>query len=338
MSFPAPGYAFSFDVSVGDKSIMLLLDRCDEITAAAGGRVYLAKDARLRADTFASMYPRRSAWLEIVRRYGASSCVRLGHEPAIRAHPMTDIFASRSALIIGASSLLGRELARKYAASGWRVVLAGRDADELGRVASDVAIRERAMVETIAVDLADTVSVDAAAAEVLRKGVPLVIIFVAGVSDGSSDAPYDPVVAQRLLAVNYAGQTRMVGALLPALKSAPGSMIAFVSSVAGDRGRRNNFVYGAAKAALNTYCQGLRALLAPNDVGVLTIKLGYMDTRLAYGVAPPALTCSPAYAANAICRSIERRRMVVYVPGFWRLVCFALRAIPERVFIRLPIP
>jgi decaprenylphospho-beta-D-ribofuranose 2-oxidase len=74
LSFPAPGYAFSFDLSVGDESIMLLLDRCDEITATAGGRVYLAKDARLRADIFAGMYPRRSEWLEIVRRYGAA-CV-----------------------------------------------------------------------------------------------------------------------------------------------------------------------------------------------------------------------------------------------------------------------
>jgi FAD/FMN-containing dehydrogenase len=73
LSFPAPGYVFSFDVSASDKSIMSFLDRCDEITAAAGGRVYLAKDARLRTDMFARMYPRLSEWREIVRRYGAAS-------------------------------------------------------------------------------------------------------------------------------------------------------------------------------------------------------------------------------------------------------------------------
>jgi decaprenylphospho-beta-D-erythro-pentofuranosid-2-ulose 2-reductase len=251
---------------------------------------------------------------------------------------MTELPASRSILIIGASSLLGRELARNYAASGWRVILAGRDADELGRVASDVAIRERAMVEVIAVDLADTVSIDAAALEVLRKGIPKVIIFVAGAANRLSEAPFDPKIAQSLLAANYVGPTRLVSVILPALRSAPGTMIAFVSSVAGDRGRRTNFIYGAAKAALNTYCQGLRALLVPNNVDILTIKLGYMDTRLSYGVAPPALTCSPAYAAKAIRRAIERRRMIVYVPSFWRWICFALRAIPEYLFIRLPIP
>jgi decaprenylphospho-beta-D-erythro-pentofuranosid-2-ulose 2-reductase len=251
---------------------------------------------------------------------------------------VTEPATSKSVLIIGASSMLGRALAHDYAASGWRIMLAGRDAEELQRVASDVTIRGHTIVDRISLDLGDTVSVDVAATEILRRGVPEVIIFVAGVANRLAEAPYDPVIAQSLLAVNYLGPTRLVGALLPALQAAPGSLIAFVSSVAGDRGRRTNFVYGAAKAALNTYCQGLRALLAPNGVGVLTIKLGYMDTRLAYGVAPPAITCSPSYAAKMIRRSIKRRRMVVYVPGFWRWICFFLCIIPEKIFIRLPIP
>ena len=251
---------------------------------------------------------------------------------------MSEPPATRSVLIVGATSLLGRSLTRDYAALGWNVVLAGRDAGEVGRVASDVAIRTRSNIATIVLDLADPDSIDAAATEVLHRGVPDIVIVVAGSIDGLSKSPYDSTVAQNLLAVNYAGPASFIGALLPALKAAPGSMVAFVSSVAGDRGRRTNFVYGAAKAALNTYCQGLRALLAPNNVGVLTIKLGYMDTRLAYGVAPAMLTCSPAYAAKAIRRSIERRRMVVYVPGFWRLIGMVVRAIPEWVFVRLSIP
>jgi short-subunit dehydrogenase len=246
--------------------------------------------------------------------------------------------ASQAALIIGASSMLGRELANAYAASGWRVILAGRDADELRRVASDVTIRHQTAVDTIALDLANSASIDEAGVVIQKNGIPDVIIFVAGDSTGSGEAPFDPGVAQNLLAVNYTGPTRLIAALLPMLKAAPGTMLAFVSSVAGERGRRTNFVYGAAKAASNAYSQGLRALLAPDGVGVLTIKLGYMDTRLAYGVAPPAMTCSPSYVAKSIRRAIERRRMVVYVPGFWRLISFILRAIPERLFIRLPIP
>ena len=231
--------------------------------------------------------------------------------------------------------MLGRELARQYGASGWPIILAGRDAGELNAVASDVAIRTGTTVDTMALDFGDTASIDRAAAEITLRGVPQVTIVVAGLIDGFAEAPYDAAIARNLLTINYVGPTRLVGMLLPDLKAAPGSAIAFVSSVAGERGRRANFVYGAAKAALNTYCQGLRALLAPHQVSVLTVKLGFMDTRLAYGVAPRALTCSPGFAAKAIRRAIDRRSMVVYVPGFWRVICFALRLIPERAFIRL---
>ena len=234
--------------------------------------------------------------------------------------------------------MLGRELARQYGASGWPIILAGRDASELKAVASDVAIRTGTTVDTMTLDFADNASIDRAADEIAREGVPQIMIVVAGLIDGFRRAPYDAAIARNLLTVNYVGPTHLVGTLLPALKAAPGAVIAFVSSVAGERGRRTNFVYGAAKAALNTYCQGLRALLAPNRVSVLTVKLGFMDTRLAYGVTPHALTCSPSYAARAIRRAIDRRSMVVYVPGFWRLICFVLRLIPERAFIRLPLP
>ena len=252
---------------------------------------------------------------------------------------MNELRVRRSALIVGATSLLGRALANEYAKDGWRVLLAGRDDAELKRIASDLSVRVTTpLPDTVVVNLADAHSIDSAAAEALRAGVPNVIIFVAGSTEGMATAPYDAAAAQNLLAVNYSGPARFVGLMLPALQKAPGSTIAFVSSIAGDRGRRTNFIYGAAKSALNAYCQGLRALLAPNDVGVLTVKLGYMDTRLAYGVAVPALTCSPGYAAKAIRRAIERRRLVVYVPAFWRWIGLALRLIPERVFIRLPIP
>ena len=244
----------------------------------------------------------------------------------------------QTALILGASSMLGRALALEYAALGWRIVLCGRDVEELKRCAADLAIRTSAAVDTISVDLTDGPSIDKCAVEILTKGLPRVTIFVAGAIDGAAEAPYDPVIMRNLHTINYMGVAHLVGALLPALKAASGSTIAFISSVAGDRGRRSNFVYGAAKAALNTYCQGLRALLPPNAVSILTVKLGYLDTRMAYGLAPSRLMCSPGYAAKVIRRSIERRRMVVYVPWFWHWICLVVRVIPERLFIRLPIP
>jgi hypothetical protein len=251
---------------------------------------------------------------------------------------MTGTAAAQSALIVGATSRLGRELALQYAKSGWRVILAGRDLDELRAVSSDVAIRTGATVDTLPLDLVDTPSVERAAAAIRRNGMPQAAIFVAGLIEGFADAPYDAAIAHNIMVVNYAGPAQLVSLLLPALKSRGDSALAFVSSIAGERGRGANFVYGAAKAALNAYCQGLRAVLAPHRVRVLTVKLGYMDTRLAYGLAPPALTCSPHFAAKAIRRAIDRGSMVVYVPRFWRPICFLLRLIPERLFIRLPLP
>lgn len=243
-----------------------------------------------------------------------------------------------TALIVGASSILGRALALEYAVRGWRIVLCGRDMEELKRCAADLAIRTSAPIDAIPVDLTDAPSIDNCAAEILAKGAPRVTIFVAGAVDGVADAPYDPAIVRNLHTVNYLGPAHLVAALLPALKGASGATIAFISSVAGERGRRINFVYGAAKAALNSYSQGLRALLAPHAVNVLTVKLGYTDTRMAYGLAPSRLMCSPSHAAKAIRRAIERRRMIIYVPWFWRWICLVLRIIPEPLFIRLPIP
>ncbi len=246
--------------------------------------------------------------------------------------------SERSVLVVGATSMLGREIAQQYAADGWRVLLAARDTEELRYVASDIAIRSGGKVENLHLDLADTTSIDQVAAKLRSEIVPQAIVFVAAISDASPAVPEDPALARSMIEVNYAGPTRLIGALLPTLRKAPETMIVLVSSVAGERGRRGNYVYGASKAALNTYAQGLRAALAPDGAGVLTVKLGYMDTRLAYGLTPPLLTCSPRYAARIIRRCADRRRMVIYVPFFWRWICLVLRAIPERLFIRLPIP
>jgi short-subunit dehydrogenase len=169
--------------------------------------------------------------------------------------------------------------------------------------------------------------------------LPRDIIFIIGYSDNADRATCDPALAELILTTNYIAITRFLARLLPQIEaSSSGHRIAFVSSVAGDRGRKTNFVYGAAKAALNTYAQGLRALLRPYGTTVLTIKLGYVDTRLAYGKTPALLTCSPAYVARSIRNAIHRQAMVIYLPWIWRPFMTLLKILPESVFIRLPLP
>lgn len=242
-------------------------------------------------------------------------------------------------LLIGGSSVIAHAIALSYAADGWTVIFAGRDLAELKASASDVAIRHRTPTSTIKFDALNPESIDNAAAFLVAGGpLPQDMIFVIGYSDGADCAIYDAALADRILATNYVAITRFLSLMLPTIQAGVGHRIVFVSSVAGDRGRKTNFVYGAAKAALNTYAQGLRALLLPHDTSVLTIKLGYVDTRLAYGKTPAFLTSSPRYVALSIRRSIQRKSMVIYLPWIWRPIMTLLRILPESIFIRLPLP
>lgn len=242
-------------------------------------------------------------------------------------------------LLIGGSSVIAQALARAYALDGWSVIFGGRNQRELDSSATDTAIRHGAATQTLRFDADDPSSVDTAAATLIAAArLPRDIVFVIGHSDGAERAPYDIVEAERIFAANYGAITRFLARLLPQIEAGGGHRIIFISSVAGDRGRKTNFVYGAAKAALNTYAQGLRAMLLPRGTHVLTIKLGYVDTRLAYEKTPALMTCSPAYAARSIRRALGRKAMVAYVPWIWRPIMTLLRHLPEAVFVRLPLP
>lgn len=239
----------------------------------------------------------------------------------------------RTVLIVGATSAVAEQLAARYAAPGTRLVLAARQPAALHAVAQDLRIRHGAAVEEVPFDAASPASVQAAAALFGSRPAPDVTVFALG-TNASPGAPENAAEVVRVMSVNFGAITAVMAALLPGLRARPGAAVALLSSVAGDRGRKTNFVYGAAKAALNAYAQGLRGLLHPH-VSVTTVKLGYVDSRMSYGLAPPALTVSAQNAARSIHRAIAARRDIVYVPGFWRWVMLVVRLIPERIFKRL---
>jgi short-subunit dehydrogenase len=241
------------------------------------------------------------------------------------------------AVIVGATSAVGEQLAACYAAAGWRLLLLARDAESLAAVASNLRLRHGAEVEEAIFDAAVPAQAEEAGRRCLLGGVPAVTVYVVG-SNAGAEAARHPAEVARVHAVNFQSAAAFVAPLLAPLQEAPGSSLAFVGSVAGDRGRSGNFVYGSAKAALEVYAQGLRALLHRARVSVTTAKLGYVDSRMSWGRSPAALTVSPEWAARRIQRAIASRREVVYVPGFWRLVMAVLGAIPEGLFKRLPIP
>jgi len=244
--------------------------------------------------------------------------------------------ASR-AVIVGATSAVGEALAASYARDGWALTVVARDPAALASVASNLRLRYGCDVLELHFDAGDPATAEAAGRACLAAGAPDVVIYAVG-CNAADGAVEDPTEIALVHSVNFGSAAAFTAPLLRHLGGRRDAALAFISSVAGDRGRKANFIYGSAKAALNAYAQGLRALLHPAGVSVTTVKLGYVDSRMSFGLAPLALTISAERAARCIRTAVERRREVVYVPGFWRAIMTVIRAIPEGIFKRLPLP
>jgi short-subunit dehydrogenase len=161
------------------------------------------------------------------------------------------------------------------------------------------------------------------------------VVLAFGYLGDQRRAEEDPVEARRILDTNLTGCVIALNLVAAHLARGGGGFVCALSSVAGERGRQSNYIYGAAKAGLTAYLSGLRNRLAGAGVQVLTVKAGIVDTRMSAGMPGSGLAAAPATVARAVVRAIERRRDVLYVPWFWRAIMLIIRAIPERVFKKL---
>ena len=238
-----------------------------------------------------------------------------------------------TALVVGATSDIGRAVARRLADGGWALQLAARDPARLEREARDLRVRTGAAVASLPCD-------------VLRGGgaslpdaldpLPDVAVCLVGLLGNQTESQRDAAAAERVMLTNYAGPALLMGALAERFERRGSGVLVGVSSVAGDRGRAVNYVYGSAKAGFTAFLSGLRNRLAGSGVHVVTVKPGFVRTRMTEGmVLPPRLTAEPEEVAAAVAEAIRRRRDVVYVRPLWRWVMFAIRAIPERFFKRM---
>ena len=237
-----------------------------------------------------------------------------------------------TALVIGATSGIGRAVAHALAAAGYGLQLAARDAAQLEREAQDVRLRTGVPVTEHTCDVLR----DDGGAALLRTLDPLpdVAVCVVGLLDVRAER--DGGVAARVMRTNYVGPALLLGALAERFEARGGGVLVGVSSVAGDRGRAANYVYGSAKAGLSAFLSGLRGRLAGSGVHVVTVKPGFTRTRMLDGMNPPApLTAAPEEVAAAIVGAVRRRRNVVYVRRIWRFIMLAVRAVPEPLFKRL---
>jgi short-subunit dehydrogenase len=228
--------------------------------------------------------------------------------------------------IIGATSAIAQEVARLYAAEGAALFLVARDEAKLNPVAADLRVRGAKSVDTFVADLA---SRDRDAAIVAAAGTADVVLIAHGSLPDQHAVEADPAAQAREVEVNATSFISLAAHFANVLK--PGSVLALIGSVAGDRGRRSNYTYGAAKAAVHAYSEGLRARLAPSNVAVVLIKPGWVDTPMTAGFRKNPLFASAASVARASKRAIEARRGVVYVPGFWRWISLAVAMLPARL-------
>jgi decaprenylphospho-beta-D-erythro-pentofuranosid-2-ulose 2-reductase len=237
-------------------------------------------------------------------------------------------------LILGATSPIARELALLYALDGAKLYLAARDLTEAERIAEDITIRTGAQAVAGEFDAADFGS---HAAFVERATVALgeldgaIVCF--GTLGDEAAAREDPDKALAIVNQNYTGAVSLMTLIAQRLERRRTGFIIAIGSVAGERGRARNYVYGSAKAALAVFTQGLRARLAAAGVHVMTVKLGTVDTRMTWG-RDSLLVVAPEAAARSIHAAWRRGADVVYVPWFWRPIMATIRMIPERLFKR----
>ena len=234
-------------------------------------------------------------------------------------------------LILGGTSTIARAIAAELAARRFDLALAGRDAAELEAVAADLRLRHGIAARVHLLDALDTPPAIEPCLTADVRGVVLAFGYLGDHRRAESDA----AETRRILDTNLTGSVLCLNAAAAHLVRTGGGFVCALSSVAGDRGRASNYLYGAAKAGLTAYLSGLRGRLAASGVRVLTVKAGIVDTRMSAGMPGAALAASPAKVARAVVRAIERGRDVIYVPWFWRWIMLLIRLIPEPVFKRL---
>jgi decaprenylphospho-beta-D-erythro-pentofuranosid-2-ulose 2-reductase len=238
-------------------------------------------------------------------------------------------------LLIGATSDIGRATAMRFADAGWRVALAARNDAEARRNADDIAARTGAEVTTHRIDILESdlfvPFVDALPA------LPDTVVCVVGELGDQARAQSDPDHARMILRTNFEGPALLLGLLAERFAARGSGTLVGVSSVAGDRGRGSNYLYGAAKAGFTAFLSGLRNRLAPTGVRVVTVKPGFVRTRMTAGMKlPPLLTAEANEVGQAIFAAAETGRSdVIYVRRIWRFVMMAVGGIPEPIFKRL---
>jgi short-subunit dehydrogenase len=234
-------------------------------------------------------------------------------------------------LIIGAKSDIAKEVAREFAYNGYNLYLAGKEIDSLKEFATDIKIRSNVDVKLKELDLINFDTHKQLYNDLEYS--PLGVIVAAGYMPIQNDAQNDWIETLNTINVNYTGIVSILNIIANDMERRKRGFIIGISSVAGDRGRKANYIYGSSKAAFSAYLSGLRNRLFASGIQVLTVKPGFVYTKMTQGMnLPSKLTAYPQEIAKDIYNAFEARKDILYTKYFWKYIMFIIKFIPEFVF------
>lgn len=241
-------------------------------------------------------------------------------------------------LIIGATSAIAQATAREFCDLGTHFYLVGRNAEKLGIVRDDLILRG---AENVAVDAMNPVQLDEhefllSRAELVLGHIDLVLIAMGDLPD-QKEVQHSARKTAKALTINAVSIISLATIIADKFQDQGFGKLAVISSVAGDRGRASNYVYGAAKSAVSTFMEGLAGRFKGTGITTLCIKPGFVDTPMTAHLKKGKLWAQPEDIAKGIKKALEKRKTQVYLPGFWRVIMFGIKNIPHEIFRRLPL-
>lgn len=241
----------------------------------------------------------------------------------------------KTALILGSNSDVGIASAHRFAKEGFDIYLATRNVNQSQKnLANDLAIRYQISCETFQFDALHT-EVHPQFVENLPS-IPDVVISVFGVLGDQEQASRNFREAARVVNTNFLGNVSILGLFAEKFEAIGSGSIICISSVAGERGRKSNYIYGSSKAALTCYLSGLRAELSSFGVHVATVIPGFIKTKMIGDMQTPGpLTAIPEEVGEAVYKAFSKKKSVIYVRGIWWLIMLIIKLIPENIFKKL---
>jgi len=240
-------------------------------------------------------------------------------------------------VILGATSSMARAFTKTLAERGAGLILAGRDMDDLSATAADAEARGARFAEPMPLDVRDAATFQPILDRLGREDGALNAAVFVGSMPPQEAIDADPSLIAGVVTDSHSGPATFLTMLAPMIEERGKGTVVGVSSVAGDRGRLGNYVYGSAKAGFTTYLSGLRNRLTRSGGHVVTVKPGMIDTAMTWEMEKLMFPVGPEKVAADIMRAVEKKRNVIYTPWIWFIVMNVIRHIPEFVFKKMSI-